>query len=85
MAEKSIKTRIINKHDTEAEWNKIKDKVPKKGELIIYDADSTYKYERFKIGDGVTSIENLPFTHERFGNCALEYDFGNECLNFTFK
>ena len=62
MAEKNFNNvRIINKHDTEANWIKATGFVPKQGELIIYDKDSTYNYERFKIGDGSTVVSSLPF------------------------
>lgn len=61
MAEKNIKTRIIHKHDTEENWNKATNFIPKQGELIVYDKNSTYDYERFKIGDGITNINDLPF------------------------
>lgn len=61
--QKRVKTRIINMHDTEANWhsNANKNKIPEKGELIIYDIDTTYTYERFKIGDGKTTVIDLPF------------------------
>jgi len=61
MAVKNIKTRIQNKHDTEANWQQATNFVPMAGEIIVYDADSTYSYERFKIGDGKTLVMNLPF------------------------
>ena len=62
MAEKNINNiRIVNKHDTEANWIKATNFVPKKGEIIVYDKDSTYNYERFKIGDGSTLVSSLPF------------------------
>lgn len=61
MAEKIMKTRIIHKHDTEENWNKATNFIPKQGELIIYDKDATYDYERFKIGDGETNVNSLPF------------------------
>lgn len=61
MAEKNLNTRIINKHDTEVNWNKAVNFIPKQGEIIVYDADDTYVYERFKIGDGVTVVSSLPF------------------------
>lgn len=62
MAEKNFNNvRIINKHDTEANWIKATGFIPKQGELIIYDKDSTYNYERFKIGDGSTVVNSLPF------------------------
>ena len=59
--EKLINSRIIHKHDTEEGWNKNINFIPKLGELIIYDIDSTYSYTRMKIGDGINSVENLPF------------------------
>ena len=59
--EKEILGRIAQKHDTEANWNKAKTFIPKKGEIIIYDTDASHNYERMKIGDGSTSVVNLPF------------------------
>ena len=61
MAEKTIKSRVILKHDTEANWNLAINFIPKQAELIIYDADSTYTYPRIKIGDGTTNVNSLPF------------------------
>jgi hypothetical protein len=62
MAEKKIKTRIQQKHDIEANWELATNFIPMAGELIIYDIDANYSYERFKIGDGVTNVNSLPFT-----------------------
>lgn len=59
--EKNINSRIQHKHDTEANWNKAINFIPKAGELIIYDPDENYVYSRIKIGDGVTIVTNLPF------------------------
>ena len=53
--------RLIQKHDIEANWLRAVDFIPKQGELIIYDVDDTYSYERFKIGDGETNVHDLPF------------------------
>ena len=61
MAEKTVKTRIVHKHETEANWNQAENFKPKKGELIIYDPDSSYDYPRVKIGDGETVVKDLPF------------------------
>lgn len=61
MSEKNINTRVINKHDIEANWKKATTFIPKQGELIVYDIDNTYSYERFKIGDGKTLVNNLTF------------------------
>ena len=56
-----IKTRFVHTHDTEENWNKLSTFVPKQGELIVYDIDEKYNYQRFKIGDGNTVVTNLPF------------------------
>lgn len=57
-----INTRIIHKHDTEAHWLLAVNFIPEQGELIVYDRDMNYNYERFKIGDGQTVVSALPFT-----------------------
>ncbi len=64
--EKNVNTRIQNKHDIEANWKKAINFIPKEGELIIYDPDPIDQINgcfetRFKIGDGVTTVTNLPF------------------------
>lgn len=61
MATKTIKTRIINKHATESDWEKAVNFVPLLGEFIIYDPDETFLGARFKIGDGVSNVNDLPF------------------------
>lgn len=61
MIEKNIKSRIIHKHDTAANWSKATTFIPKQGEIIVYDRDDNYDYERLKIGDGDTNVINLPF------------------------
>lgn len=61
MTEKIINTRIINKHAVESDWLKAVNFTPKQGEFIVYDKDSTYDYERFKIGDGITPVNDLEF------------------------
>jgi hypothetical protein len=67
MVEKNVNARIIHKHDTEENWFKAINFTPKRGELIIYDPDATYSYSRFKIGNGVTNINDLPFADGSFG------------------
>ena len=59
MSEKNLNARIIHKHDTEANWQKATSFIPKQGELIVYDIDSTYSYERFKIGDKINGVISL--------------------------
>ena len=64
MGEQIFNTRIVHKHDTEANWSKAVNFIPKQGEIIVYDIDSTYTYERFKIGDGETLVNSLPFVDD---------------------
>lgn len=64
MAEKNMKARIVHKHDTEANWLKATNFTPMKGEIIVYDKDSNYNYERIKIGDGSTLVSALPFVND---------------------
>lgn len=64
MVEKNLNARFIHKHDTEANWAKAENFVPKRGELIVYDVDDNYTYERIKMGDGTTNVNELPFATE---------------------
>ena len=61
MSEKNFNTRIINKHDVEENWLKAVNFIPKQGEIIVYDIDKNYSYERMKIGDGISLVSDLPF------------------------
>ena len=60
---KEIPGRLILKHDIESNWKRAETFVPKQGEIIIYDVDNNYPYERIKIGDGVTNVNQLQFIH----------------------
>lgn len=61
----NIKSRIQLKNDTEENWNKAVNFIPRKGELIIYNTESSNDnarpFPRLKVGDGITSVVNLPF------------------------
>lgn len=61
MSEKFLNSRIVHKHDSESNWNKAINFVPKQGELIIYDKDETHDYVRLKVGDGTSNVNDLPF------------------------
>lgn len=63
MADKTVKIRLVLKHDTEENWAKATNFVPKKGEVIIYD-DAAGEPARIKIGDGTTKVNDLPFAHD---------------------
>ena len=56
MANKTFQGRIVQKHDTEANWKKAINFVPLKGEIILYD-----DLNEIKIGDGTTKINDLDF------------------------
>lgn len=70
---KTINARLQQKHDIEANWKLATNFIPLIGEIIIYDKEdattslagtgrtSPIYYERFKIGDGKTYINDLPF------------------------
>ena len=59
--EKELKSRLLQKHDTEANWIKATGFTPKEGEIIIYDTDASHLYPRVKIGNGKNNVNNLPF------------------------
>lgn len=54
----NVKTRIIQKHDSSANWAKATTFVPLKGEIIIYD-----DLGKIKIGDGAAKVNDLPFAN----------------------
>lgn len=62
MATKNVnKTRLLMKHDIEANWLKAENFIPLEGEIVVYDADETHSRPRMKIGDGGTKVNTLPF------------------------
>lgn len=58
---REIYARTAQKHDTAVNWGKAMNFIPVKGEIIVYDPDDDYAYSRFKIGDGITVANELPF------------------------
>lgn len=74
MAENNFQVRIMQKHDTEANWSLATNFIPKAGELIIYDVDASHSSPRLKIGNGIDTVINLPFTD---GGAA---DIGNATI-----
>lgn len=81
MAEKILKARQVQKHDTEANWITAGRNgfIPKKGEIIIYDKDSSHTTIRIKIGDGSSNVSSLPFlldgyaTEDQIENVSLTW------------
>lgn len=74
MANKNICSRIQNKHDTEENWLKAENFIPLIGEIVIYDVDAINLNPRFKIGDGVTAINALPFINTQVQMITWEAD-----------
>lgn len=62
----NYKLKSVPFHASENEWSsgEMKNYIPKQGEFVVYDVDANYSYQRFKIGDGVSTVENLPFGAE---------------------
>ena len=71
MSEKRVNSRIIHKHDTATNWLK-SSFVPLKGEVVVFDIDDDYSYERLKIGDGVKNVNALPFVEDALRDAILE-------------
>lgn len=55
----------IPKLETPEDWEKAKNFIPKKGQIIIYDGikenDRYIQSPRIKIGDGIHKVSDLPF------------------------
>ena len=86
MADKILNTRIQQKHDIEANWLKAENFTPKAGEIIVYDPDENYDYQRIKIGDGERLLSNLPFITEAItpeqiaAVCGIVQIYGNQAV-----
>jgi hypothetical protein len=65
---KTINSRITMKNDTEANWEKAAGFTPLAGEAIVYMPDANCPITRFKIGDGHTKVNDLPFTAHPLGH-----------------
>lgn len=72
MAEKVLNSRIVHKHDTAAHWSLATGFTPRAGELIVYDVDANYTYERIKVGDGVRNVNALPFVDDALRETLVE-------------
>lgn len=64
MSERSLNTRIQNKIDTTANWEKATNFVPKKGEIIVYSDGGGVGIPKMKVGDGTTKVGSLKFADE---------------------
>lgn len=73
MAEKILNSRIVQKHDVEENWLSLTNFIPKQGEIIIYDIDDSYEYERIKVGDGTTNVNELQFVDDAVKDLLIDY------------
>ena len=71
MAEKILEARVQMKTDTEENWLKATNFIPKNGEIIIYAIDATHSCQRVKIGDGTTLVNSLPFINDIITESAI--------------
>lgn len=78
---KQINSRLQQKHDIEANWNKAVNFIPLLGELILYDPDETCSYTRFKVGDGIKVAKDLPFVMMDATNILHDSDTLANLLN----
>ena len=72
----SLKARIVQTHDIEDNWNLCPTFIPKRGEIIVYDRDPNNDSARIKIGDGVTTVVELPFLSDSILGDAVVWDGG---------
>ena len=63
------KEQVFIKSDTENNWNKAKNFIPKKNEIIVY---TNLEPNGIKIGDGKTKVNDLPFVNN--ANYFVEED-----------
>ena len=70
----TLKARIIQTHDIQANWELCPTFIPKRGEIIVYDRDPENDAARIKIGDGVTKIGDLPFLSDSILGDAVYWD-----------
>lgn len=81
MANKTLKTRIINKHDTQTNWAKAVNFIPKAGEVIVYT-----DLHKVKVGDGTTKVSALPFIDDKdLSNYVTESELTSSLNNKVDK
>lgn len=78
-------TRMSQKHDIEAHWKLAENFIPMAGEIIVYDSDEVYDYARFKCGDGVTKVNDLPFIFKIDKNYATKEYVNDAIANITIE
>jgi hypothetical protein len=80
MADKTLKTRIINKNEKPADWAAATGFTPLEGEIIVYNKDEDNPLPRLKIGDGENNVNDLPFIGEE----KLDKSKGNGSISQAY-
>ena len=62
-----VEGRIQHKNDIEANWKKAVNFIPLEAEIVIYLPDEGHKTARIKVGDGITNVNDLPFSQGKDG------------------
>ena len=70
MAIKQVKGVSVPRHDTAINWSKAINFIPKKGELIVYDADTSSYTETITIGTTQCIVESSDKVRFKFGDGA---------------
>lgn len=76
MADVKLKTRLKQKADTDANWAKATTFVPLKGEYVYY-----LTSHKIKVGDGSTTLPNLPFIAASSADNATNASNANYATN----
>lgn len=66
-------SRFTPKGDSEANWNKAVGFIPLDKEIIIYKSDAKHSVARLKVGDGITTVQDLPFITDIEGVASEEW------------
>jgi hypothetical protein len=88
--QKGLKAKIVFKHELEKDWLKSNNYVPLEGEQVFYDAETSEEdlpegrnylipYVRSKFGDGVHTVNELPFAKDDY----LEIGYGENAVQMT--
>jgi hypothetical protein len=82
-----MKERIQVKHDIAANWAKAVNFIPLAGELIIYDGiieKGIYiEQPKLKIGDGIHTVNELPFINNEAIVSEPKYEYEDEVLKIN--
>lgn len=65
---KTFKTRVLNRYDTESNWNSVQ-AIPLEGEIIIYKTD---EFPKIKVGDGTSSASQLDFINDAISDEVID-------------